>query len=159
MLQGCHLLTDKALEYMYSTECDSVNNDFPMCDSFKPLNLASCLKFSSAGLIFLFQKCGVLEDLDLSGVTCVSDALIHDLCELCPTIQKLRLRRCIYISDLALCSIASSLWLEYLDISHCSKITNTGIEVLSMACNGLLTLIASRVRKLTNKSINLLLRN
>ena len=159
ILQGCHQLTDSALRYMYEVELDSVNNNFPMCDSFKVLNLASCLKVSAAGLNSLFLKCGVLEDLDLSGITCVNDALIHDLCEACPTIQRLHLRRCIYVSDVSLCSIASSLWLEHLDISSCSKITNAGIEVVSVACNGLISLKAKRVRKLTNKSINLLFQN
>jgi len=159
VVQGCHLLTDRALEYMYETDVSSVNNVFPLCDSFKVLNLASCVKLSSVGLNSLFLKCGVLEDLNLSGITCVNDELIENLCEACPTIQKLSLRRCIYVSDLALCSIASSLWLEHLDISHCSKITNTGIEVLSVACNGLITLTAKRLRKLSNKSINILFQN
>jgi hypothetical protein len=159
VLQGCHLLTDRALEFMYETEIDSVNNVFPLCDSFKTLNVASCLKFSAAGLTSLFGKCGVLEDVDLSGVTCVNDALVQSLCELCPTVQKLCLRRCIYVSDMALCHMASALWLEHLDISHCSKITNTGIEVLSVACNGLISLTAKRVRKLTNRSINILFQN
>ena len=159
VLQGCHQLTDRALQFMFETASDSVNNVFPMCDSFKTLNLASCLKFSAVGLHALFLKCGELEDLDLSGVTCINDAVIQDLCEICPTIQRLRLRRCIYVSDMALCSIASALWLEHLDISYCSKITNTGIEVLSVACNGLISLTAKRVRKLTNKSINILFQN
>lgn len=159
VVQGCHLLTDKALSFMYDIDISSVNNIFPLCDSFKVLNLASCVKFTPAGLNSLFLKCGVLEDLDLSGITCVNDELIQSLCEACPTIQKLSLRRCMFVSDLALCSISSSLWLEHLDISHCSKITNTGIEVLSVACNGLISLTAKRLRKLTNKSINILFQN
>jgi hypothetical protein len=159
VLQGCHQLTDQALQFMHTTDSDSANNHFPLCDSLKSLNLASCLNFSAPALNLLFTKCGVLEDLDLSGVTCINDAVIHDLCELCPTIQRLHLRRCIYVSDMALCSIASSLWLEHLDISYCSKVTNTGIEVLSVACNGLISIVAKRVRKLTNKSINLLFQN
>lgn len=159
VLQGCHQLTDRALQFMSETEVDSVNNVYPMCDSLRTLNLASCLKLSAPALGLLLRQCGVLEELDLSGISSVNDVLLQTLCNVCPTVQKLYLRRCIYVSDMALCSMASSLWLEHLDISHCSKITNTGIEVLSVACNGLVSLTAKRVRKLTNKSINLLFQN
>jgi len=159
ILQGCHKLTDVSLAAMYEAVNDTCNNLFPMCDSFRSLNLASCLHFTAPALTKLFSKCGMLENLDLSGVNAVNDALIEELCQLCPTIQSLSLSRCTFISDNCLCCIASNLWLEHLDISYCNKITDCGIEVLSTACNGLVTLACKRLRRLTNRSVNILLRN
>ncbi|CAE7792147.1 FBXL2 [Symbiodinium microadriaticum] len=159
-LQGCHKLTDKGLAAMY--ECfddDGTNSMFPMCDSFRTLVLSSCINLTANGLATLFERCGVLENLDLSGITAVTDSLIADLCRACPTVQRLALRRCVAITDTAICTMASELWLEHLDISYCSKLTDCAIEVLSMACNGLVSLTAVRVRRLTNKAINMLLRN
>lgn len=158
-LQGCHKLTDKGLAAMYECVDDSTNQMFPMCDSFRTLTLASCINLTANGLATLFPRCGVLESLDLSGITAVSDSLIADLCKSCPTVQRLAVRRCVALTDVAICTIASELWLEHLDISYCSKITDCAIEVLSMACNGMVTLTAKRVRRITNKSINMMLRN
>jgi hypothetical protein len=158
-LQGCHKLSDRGLAAMYECVNDSTNQMFPMCDSFRTLTLASCTNFTASGLASLFPRCGVLETLDLSGITAVSDSLIADLCGSCPTIQRLSVRRCVALTDVAICTIASELWLEHFDISYCSKITDCAIEVLSMACNGMVTLTAKRVRRITNKSINMMVRN
>ena len=159
-VQGCHKLTDKGLAALY--ECldnDGANSMFPFCDSLRTLVLASCINFTAHGLTNLFSRCGVLEELDLSGITAVTDQLIAALCESCPTVQRLAVRRCVALTDTALCTMAAELWLEHLDISFCSKLTDCALEVLSMACNGLLTLTAVRVRRITNKAVNMLLRN
>ncbi len=158
-LQGCHKLTNAGLCAMYGPTSDSVEGQFPMCDSFKEVNLAACNNFTFEHLTNLFEKCGVLENLNLSALTAVNDRLIENLCRLCPTVQILVLQRCTFITDSSLCHMARHLWLEHLDISYCSKITDTGIEILTVACNGLLSLTAKRVRRITNRSINFLLKH
>lgn len=155
-LQGCHLLTDEALLLMSTATLDSVNQQFPMCDSFKFLNIAYCSNLTAYGLMRMFPLCGVLEKLDVSGLTCITDDVILDICHTCPTIQDITLHRCAFVTDAALCSIARHLWVERIDISNCSKITDTGVEVLAAACSGLVSIALRRLKRVTNKSLNLL---
>merc|ERR1711939_213052 len=156
MGQGCHLLTDESLLLMSTATLDSVNQEFPMCDSFKYLNIAYCSNLTAYGLMRLFPLCGVLEKLDVSGLTCITDDVILDICHTCPTIQDITLHRCAFVTDAALCSIARHLWVERIDVSNCTKITDTGIEVLAAACSGLVSIAMRRLKRITNKSLNLL---
>jgi hypothetical protein len=69
------------------------------------------------------------------------------------------MEKCVFISDAALCSIADYLWLEYLDITGCRRVTDDGIEVVTVVCNGIFSLLLSGVHRLTSRSINSISRN
>jgi hypothetical protein len=98
-----------------------------------------------------------LNDLDLSGLaSIVDDPCIKMIGSVCPTIQTLRLKQCLLLTDRALCFIADSLWLENVDISGCHRITDHGIEVLAEACTGLECLHMNKLQHVSVASVRYL---
>jgi hypothetical protein len=87
------------------------------------------------------------------------DNFVHEMCCKCGTIQRLTMQKCVFISDAALCSIADFLWLEFMDISGCRRVTDDGLEVVTVACNGLFSLLLNGVHKITSRTINAIARN
>ncbi|RYG70007.1 hypothetical protein EON64_01315 [archaeon] len=152
-LKGCNKLTDKALEYL-ADEMLCASSKYAMAATFLTLDLSFCTQFTVSGLKPLLAKCQVLNDLDLSGlVTTVDDQCVKMVCCVCPTLQSLKIRQCLLLTDLAICYIADSLWLESLDISGCSRITDSGIEVLAGACSGLQYLHMNKLKLVSITSL------
>jgi F-box/leucine-rich repeat protein 2/20 len=159
VLQGCDKVTDLSLRHIAdSAICTSSST--PMCDTIHTLNLSYCTGITGPGILALLPVCACLEDLDLSGLaSIVNDAFLLAFSKSCPTLQKLTLQKCLLLSDAALCALADNLWLEHLDVSGCAKITDSGVEVLTEACNGLRSVAMRRAKRLTNKSLFALMRN
>ena len=103
--------------------------------------------------------CGILEELRLSGMVSVDDNFLHEMCIKCGTIQRLSMQKCVFVSDAALCSMADYLWLEYLDITGCRRVTDDGLEVLTVSCNGIIRLFLTGVHKLSSRTVNSVARN
>jgi hypothetical protein len=104
--------------------------------------------------------CGVLENLNVSGMTGVNDDFVHKLCRVAPTIIHLNIMRSLSITDAALCSIADYLFLSTLDASYCTRLTDAGVEVLALALStGLEKLMLRRCHKLSPLGLSALARN
>jgi F-box/leucine-rich repeat protein 14 len=159
ILQGCDKITDTSLRQIADAAiCTSSST--PMSDTIHTLNLSYCTAITGAGILALLPVCACLEDLNLSGLaSIVNDAFVLSFSKCCPTLQRLTLQKCLLLSDAALCTLADNLWLEHLDVTGCSKLTDAGVEVLSEACNGLRTIVLRRAKKLTNRSLLALMRN
>eukprot|EP01038_Epipyxis_sp_PR26KG_P005892 gene5892-8130_t len=159
ILTGCDAVTDRGLQHLMNDKLCSSSN-LPCCDSIKRLSLQNCGKVTSSGVINLLSFCGILEDLNLSGLShIIDDSFIHQLCTLCPSINKLNLTKCYQISNLALCHIADFLWCEELNLSGCSKVTDSGIEVLTEANNGIFNLLLNNNEHITDQSLLAIKRN
>lgn len=162
VLRGCDKITDKCFDHMVEIPVpfdDEGHELFCFCDSLKSLDLSFCSGLTATGMLTAIPKCGCLEEVNLNGMYTVDDAVVHSICKLCPTLLKLHLQRCSFITDAALCSLADYLWLEMLDISYCTKLTDDGIEILSVACTGITKLYMRRVTKLTSRTVHALSRN
>ena len=133
--------------------------NFPMCDSIKTLDISYCASITADGILDILPQCGVLEDLRCSGIVSINDSFVQQMCLKCVTIQKLTMQKCVFISNAALCSIADYLWLESLDITGCRRITDDGLEVLTVSCNGIFKLVLKAVHKITSRTINSISRN
>jgi F-box/leucine-rich repeat protein 2/20 len=155
ILRGCDKITDKCLEYM----TNPYDDNFPMCDSFKVLDVSFCTGITSKGVLDILPMCGILEELRLSGMVSVDDNFLHEMCIKCGTIQRLSMQKCVFVSDAALCSMADYLWLEYLDITGCRRVTDDGLEVLTVSCNGIIRLFLTGVHKLSSRTVNSVARN
>ena len=155
ILRGCDKLTNKALQHM----TQPYEDNFAMCDSFKVLDIAHCAGIDAKGVLEILPLCGILEELRLSGMVSVDDAFVQQMCLKCATIQRLTLQKCVFLSDAALCAMADYLWLEWLDISGCRRVTDDGLEVLTVACTGLVSLLLNGVGKITSRTINSIARN
>lgn len=148
-LRGCDKISDRALTEMITPHEDS----YSLSDALKVLDLSYCAQISTAGLLKLLPACGILEEVNFSGITAVDNDFIYQLCLVCPTIQRLALQKCIMLTDVALCSIADYLWVEVLDISSCNRITDDGIDVLSAVCSGIHEMVLSNITKLSNRTM------
>lgn len=157
VLRGCDKLTDAVVPLILDPYADPFQ--VPMVDSIRILDVGYCLHLSINAMRQLLPACGVLEEVDMSGMTAINDSFIHELCHACPTIQRLRIQKCVLITDAALCTLADYMWIEELDISSCKKITDEGLEVLAVACNGLQKLVLHKVSKVTGRTMASLARN
>ena len=155
IMRGCDKVTDAALKFMTIP----YEYNFPMCDSIKTLDISYCASITADGILDILPQCGVLEDLRCSGIVSINDSFVQQMCLKCVTIQKLTMQKCVFISNAALCSIADYLWLESLDITGCRRITDDGLEVLTVSCNGIFKLVLKAVHKITSRTINSISRN
>ena len=71
----------------------------------------------------------------------------------------MKLARCKRLTDKALCSLADFLWIEGLDVSHNSRITDDGIEVIAVEFSGIQTLDLSACPKVSDRSVRCLARH
>lgn len=150
-IRGCDKISDKTLSNMTNL---LRHPTLAFCDHLVTLDVSFCQRITSSGILFLIAKCPNLECLNVSGIPTINDEFIRELCKVCTTIVKLTVQRCMLLSDVALCCIASSLWIELLDLSYCSKITDEGLQVLFGACNGIECLRLKKLSKLTSKSLD-----
>lgn len=159
VLQGCDKLTDAALRYLADPNICTASST-AMCDAIRTLNLSFCTGITGPGVQTLLSACACLEELNLSGLaTIVTDSFVLAFTKCCPTLQKLVLQKCLLLTDAALCAMADNLWLELLDVTGCTKLTDAGVEVLSEACSGLRSVTLRRAKRLTDKALFALMRN
>ena len=87
---------------------------------------------TSNGLLKLLPFCGCLEELDLSGLaSVVRDPFLKSVARAAKTLQRLKLAKCVFLTDKGICFLVEYLWIELLDISGCHRITDSAIEVLA----------------------------
>jgi hypothetical protein len=156
ILKGCDKLTDKALKSMVQKE---EHQQFPLCDTLKHLDISFCRKITKVGLSELLPRCLNIEELVLSGIPSINDEVVQLICSLCPTVLRLTFEKCSFITDVSICSIAKHLWLEKLNVNYCPKITDAGIDVLSVICTGLQVLRIKRNIRVTDHAVLALVRN
>lgn len=128
VFRGCEKNTGESLIHL----ANPCNFKVALCNSLLKLDLSYCPLLTLGPLLDLLTACACLEDLSLDGIMEVNDDFVHQMCLACRTITKLSLQRCQQITDAALCSIADYMWMERVDITQCSRVTDAGIEAFSM---------------------------
>jgi F-box and leucine-rich repeat protein 2/20 len=154
-LRGCEKLTSGTVSF-FRNPCQF---KVGMCDSIKSLDLSYCASIAPSSILDLLVECACLEELFLEGLIGINDDFVHQMCVACRTITKLSLQRCQAITDASLCSIADFLWIELLDISHCTKISDLAVETLTLVCNAIQELRLRRCNKLTSHALFAIVRN
>jgi len=81
-----------------------------------------------------------LETVNLSGCILVTDKGMLTLSTKCGHVKSLGVSYVKRLTDQALCTMADYLWLEELDISGCSSVTDDGVEVLVLEFAGMVKL-------------------
>lgn len=158
-LRSCKKITDKGLSYLADPLlCPSASQ--PLCLTIKLLDLSFVTAISSSGLLEALRECKNLETFAATGlVRVVDDLFLKRLGGICPSIQNLCIGLCVSVSDIGLCSIAESLWIEQLDLSGCYKVSDMGIEVLASCCTGIKKIDFSKCKRITTQSVILLKKN
>ena len=86
----------------------------------------------------------------------LSDEGVLALVSICTRLQDVVLAQCKHLTDKSLCYLADFLWVEALDVSHCSKISDDGIEVLALEFGGLHSIGLKRCFRLTERALTVL---
>jgi hypothetical protein len=125
-------------------------------DRLMTLNIAYCSNFTDKGMECIAATCKNLTDIDISGCTRMTDESILLLSTCCPCVSHIKMAYCHGMTDVALHHMAQELWVESLDISHCTRIGDVGIHTLVGRCNGIVKLKVSWCRHVTDRSMHFL---
>ena len=96
-------------------------------------------------MLALAQYCRHLRSVDLNQCHSVSDAALSELVRQCTHLEKLVLCEIYHITDVSMASIAMhcNTRLRWLDITHCSKITDASVVALTHSCPNLQVFVCS----------------
>lgn len=177
-LEDCNKLTDMAVDHIMKrahlietlnmggccnlsdSACHSIARDVVTGSrrgtKLTSLNLAFCVNITDQGVALLATSLTRLAHVNLSGCIQLTDDGVFILVSTCTRLQEVLLAHCKNLSDLSLCHIADFLWVEYLDISYCNKISDDGIEVFAIESTGLHRIILTRCSRLTNRTLDVL---
>lgn len=131
----------------------------PRGEHVRVLNLSFVGSIDDRALEVICGSCPELETLNLAGCVLVTDAGVTVLSSTCGHIKSLGVSFVKRVSDAALCTMADYLWLEDLDLSGCSNVTDDGIEVLCLEFAGLAKLDLSGCTKLSDAAMESIARH
>lgn len=98
------------------------------------------------------------QTLIVNGCVNVTANGIKHVIETNKRIQELRVAHVRTVDDSVLQACAKHLWLEHLDVSHCTLVTDKGLASLASACLGLLELRVQWCRRVTTEGIKAVIR-
>ena len=122
-------------------------------ESLKTLKVSYCMNLTDKAFLTISKNCTNLELIDVKGCVHITDDGVKQLALKCKQLQRVSISRCKRLTDKALCNLADYLWVEDLDISSNSRLTDDGIDVIAMEYKGLLRLNLSYCEKLTDRAI------
>lgn len=151
-LSGCCNLTDMACSFIVEDPVARSRRGA----SLTSLNLGYCHSVTEEGVARLVTSLTRLRYINFAGCIQLTDEGVFTLVSTCTRLQEVILAQCKQLTDKSLCYLADFLWVEHLDISHCSKISDDGIEVIALEFAGLRSLILKRCVRLTDRSLDVL---
>lgn len=177
-LHDCNKLTDTAVDHIMKRACGIRSINLAGCchltdmscnviaqdpltrsrrgDSLTSLNLGYCLNITDQGVASLAASLRGLRHINLAGCVQLSDDGVLTLVSTCTRLQGLVLAQCKLLTDKSLCYLADFLWVEDLDISFCSKVSDDGMEVLALEFAGLRKISLKRCVRLTERTLDVL---
>lgn len=151
-LAGCCNLTDAACSFIVH---DSVTRSRRGA-SLTSLNLGYCLNITDQGVALLAESLTRLQYVNFAGCVQLTDGGVFTLVSTCTRLQEIVLAQCKQITDKSLCHLADFLWIEVLDVSHCNKISDDGVEVIALEFAGLHRISLTRCSRLTDRTLDVL---
>lgn len=151
-LSGCCLLTDVACSFIVEDPLAHARRGA----SLVSLNLGYCFNITDQGVSHLVASLSALRYVNLGGCVQLTDAGVLTLVSTCTRLQEIVLAQCKQLTDRSLCHLADFLWVEDLDISRCSKISDDGIEVMALEFAGLHRISLTRCSRLTERTLEVL---
>ncbi|CAM9977150.1 unnamed protein product [Scytosiphon promiscuus] len=151
-LAGCCHLTDMSCTFI----AQDPSTGSPRGDSLTSLNLGYCLNITDQGVASFVASLRGLQIINLAGCVQLTDDGILTLVSTCTRLQELVLAQCKLLTDKSLCYLADFLWVERLDISFCSKVSDDGIEVVALEFAGLRRICLKRCIRLTGRTLDVL---
>ncbi|XP_057859945.2 EIN3-binding F-box protein 1 [Cryptomeria japonica] len=134
------------LKVLSLIKCEGVKDQaqfsrpFPVCESLKSLNICHCPGVGNGFLALLGNACPQFEELDLSGLSGISDeGLLALLQSSKRSLVKVNLSGCVQVTDWAVYAIASLCGenLHTLNLEGCRKVTDQSLKVIADLCPAL----------------------
>lgn len=151
-LSGCCHLTDTACSFIVEDPMAHTRRGA----SVTSLNLGYCFNITDKGVAHLVASLTMLRHVNLGGCVQLTDEGVLTLVSTCTRLQEIVLAQCKQLTDRSLCSLADFLWVEDLDISRCSKISDDGVEVIALEFSGLHRISLTRCSRLTERTLDVL---
>lgn len=151
-LAGCGNLTDKACSFIVEDPVAGSRRGA----SLTSLNLGYCLNITDQGVARLVASLTRLRHVNLAGCVQLTDEGVLTLVSTCTRLQEIVLAQCKQLTDKSLCYLADFLWVEDLDLSHCNRISDDGIEVIALEFAGLHRISLTRCSRLTDRTLDVL---
>eukprot|EP00095_Tigriopus_kingsejongensis_P010599 maker-scaffold818_size92908-snap-gene-0.24 protein:Tk10599 transcript:maker-scaffold818_size92908-snap-gene-0.24-mRNA-1 annotation:"f-box lrr-repeat protein 7" len=133
VLGGCQHLTDRGLAIVARR-----------CPELRHLEVQNCANLTNGGLMDLVTKCTLLEHLDVSGCHMISTIAVHQPPQ--PPIHQVPTR-------LMQLPQRRSLNLQYLDLTDCASLEDSGLKMIVETCPQLLYLFLRRCQSITDVGI------
>lgn len=139
VLNGCERLTDRGLAIVART-----------CPNLSRLEIQHCVNITSGGLMDLVTKCQMLDHLDVTGCHMISTIKVHQP----PPTPNPALRGATSINALNNGLPLRRLeHLQYLDLTDCLSLEDTGLKMVVETCPQLLYLFLRRCTAITDIGI------
>ncbi|XP_072984245.1 EIN3-binding F-box protein 1-like [Typha latifolia] len=109
----------------------------PSCISLRSLTIRECPGFTSASLAVVAKICPQLENIDLSGLTGVTDQGLLPLIESSQGLVKVNLSDCVNLTDTSIATMvkAHGSNLKVLNLDGCKKVTDKSLLAVAENCS------------------------
>jgi hypothetical protein len=151
-LSGLTRLTERGAELLVR---EPINGE-PRGSGLESLDLTFCQLMGDKAIGLFAHGLSTLAKVNLTGCTKVSDEGVKILAECCACIQELNISHCRLVTDRAMFLISNELWIEYLDISYCPRISDEGLGMVLKSSPGILSLNVAWCRKISDRTIDFL---
>ncbi|TRY69163.1 hypothetical protein TCAL_13793 [Tigriopus californicus] len=145
VLGGCQHLTDRGLAIVARR-----------CPQLRHLEVQNCSNLTNGGLMDLVTKCTLLEHLDVSGCHMVSTIAVHQPPQLPNTLVPSRSMQIPHQYHHPLHQqhlLRRSLNLQYLDLTDCTSMEDSGLKMIVETCPQLLYLFLRRCQNITDVGV------
>uniref|UniRef100_A0A336K2Q1 CSON012005 protein n=1 Tax=Culicoides sonorensis TaxID=179676 RepID=A0A336K2Q1_CULSO len=151
IIKGENRSGDKALRTIFRRLCGQTRNG--LCPTVERVMLSEGCKITDKGLQLLSRRCPGLSHLQLQNSTSVTNQALFDLATKCSNLQHLDITGCYQITTIDINpSLQSSgkLQLQYLDLTDCVSLNDTGLKVVVKNCPLLVYLYLRRCVQITD---------
>ena len=154
-LAGCSKLSDGAITAIHVCPFSKAARGH----SIVSLDLTFCIEMTCEALAALTKTCTKLHNLNLSGCSKLTDSTLKALCKNCGGLQSIGLAHCRMLTDRAMKYLVEYLWIEDLDVSYCSRLTDKGMCMIASNFTCMHTLNLAWCRKISDLTLQVIAEN
>ncbi|XP_044269488.1 F-box/LRR-repeat protein 7 [Tribolium madens] len=150
-LEGDHVRGDRAIRGILRQLCGQMDT----CPNIERIHVTFGAKISDKSLLMLARRCPELTHLQLIGCTVTNNALF-ELVTRCANLQHLDVTGCVKISCISINPGPDSsrrLQVQYLDLTDCSGLQDSGLRVIVHNCPQLTHLYLRRCVQITDAGL------
>lgn len=151
-LQGEHISGDRAIRGVLRQLCGQGRTG--ACPSVERVYLTDGAKLTDRGLLLLARRCPELTHLQIQGSIAVTNNALFEIATRCHNLQHLDVTGCVQISCISVTAGPEPprrLQLQYLDLTDCPALQDSGLRVIVRNCPQLAYLYLRRCIQITGK--------